>query len=106
MGTLKNRKVWTKEEDDLILQMRNKEHKSWDVIAAAIGVWRQTAKDRGYVIGALASISRSRPTELKVDRNLGRFGDGGFWDSLPAGHPVSWGAITEGTLLEGTPYVR
>jgi hypothetical protein len=23
---------------------------------------------------------------------------------LPAGHPVSWGAITKGTVLEGTAY--
>jgi hypothetical protein len=23
---------------------------------------------------------------------------------LPAGHPASWGAITQGTLLEGAPY--
>jgi len=24
--------------------------------------------------------------------------------SLPAGHPVSWGALTSGTILEGTQY--
>lgn len=25
-------------------------------------------------------------------------------EPLPAGHPDSWGAITAGTLLDGTPY--
>ena len=25
---------------------------------------------------------------------------------LPAGHPISWGAITAGTILEGSPFTR
>ena len=24
--------------------------------------------------------------------------------AMPSGHPISWGAITRGTCLEGTPY--
>ena len=26
------------------------------------------------------------------------------WDPLPAGHPLTWGLITQGTLLEGLGY--
>ena len=26
-------------------------------------------------------------------------------DPLPPGHPASWGLITNGTLLEGAPYI-
>jgi len=33
-----------------------------------------------------------------------RRGRGGGDDALPAGHPISWGAITAGTVLQGLAY--
>lgn len=37
------------------------------------------------------------PTEAEPEQAAER-------EPLPAGHPVSWGALIAGTLLAGTPY--
>lgn len=85
---------WTPADDDALRTHRAK-RSSWDDIAAALGVSRSTARDRGRAIGALRP-ERSIPdptTDPLADPNR---------EPLPAGHPVSWAILTAGTSLEGT----
>lgn len=83
---------WTEAQDLTIRRMRV-EGATWDTIAAALGVSRYTAIDRGRRIGAL------RPPP-----EVGPLVDDPKREPLPAGHPRSWAVITDGTLLEGSPY--
>jgi hypothetical protein len=86
------RLVWTEAQDSQIKRLRT-EGASWDTIAAVLGMARWTVIDRGRRIGALR-----RPREhIEPPEDPSR-------DPLPAGHPKSWGVLTVGTLLEGTPY--
>ena len=82
---------WTEAADTAIRHLRA-EGASWDTIAAAIGASRWSAIERGRRIGARAPI-RIAPPPPDPCR-----------EALPAGHPVTWGAITQGTLLEATAY--
>jgi hypothetical protein len=84
---------WTGARDQTIKRMRN-ERASWDVIAAAVGVCRWAAIERGRQL-----FVRLRPpvADAQDDGDRRR-------DCFPAGHPVTWGAITKGTSLEGAAY--
>ena len=46
-------------------------------------------------------LERGGPTRM-ADRAIGDLSR----DPLRAGHPVTWGAITAGTVLEGSPFER
>ena len=83
---------WTAAQDLTIRRMRI-EGATWDTIAAALGVSRYTVIEHGRRIGAL------RPPQL-----LGPPPEDPRREPLPAGHPRAWAVITDGTLLEGTPY--
>ncbi len=83
---------WTAAQDLTIRRMRI-EGATWDAIAAVLGVSRYTVIERGRRIGAPRPPPEFRPAPEDPNR-----------DPLPAGHPRSWSAITDGTLLEGTPY--
>jgi hypothetical protein len=83
---------WTDAQDTQIKRLRI-EGASWDTIAAILGVTRWTAIERGRRIGA-----RSPPrTFVPPPEDPAR-------DPLPAGHPRTWGVMTEGSVLEGLPY--
>ena len=84
--------TWTAAQDLIIRRMRV-EGATWDGISAALGVSRYTAIERGRRIGA----PRPPPDFILAPEDPRR-------EPLPAGHPRSWGAITDGTLLEGAPY--
>ena len=84
--------VWTAAQDTQIRRLRA-EGASWDTVATILGLARWTVIDRGRRIGALRP---QRQSVLPQD-DLAR-------DPLPAGHPRSWGVLTAGTVLEGTPY--
>jgi len=83
---------WTAAQDLTIRRMRI-EGATWDTIAGALGVSRYTVIQRGRRIGA-----QRPPPELGPPPEDPRR------EPLPAGHPRSWAMITDGTLLEGTPY--
>jgi hypothetical protein len=83
---------WTEAQDLAIRRMRV-EGATWDAIAAALGVSRYTAIERGRRIGAPRPPPEFSPAPEDPRR-----------EPLPAGHPRSWSVITDGTLLEGTPY--
>lgn len=84
-------KVWTLQTDFKIKAMRAGGD-TWDAIAAAVGVSRYTAIERGRRIGAVYV-----PGPVVALPNPNR-------DPLPAGDCISWGAITRGTPLDGSAY--
>jgi len=85
---------WTPAEDE-ILRIHCANRQSWDEIAAALGISRSTARERGRAIGARRrAVTIPAPdADMLTDPNR---------DPLPAGHPIAWAVLTEGTALEGT----
>ena len=87
--------VWTEQRDRILCALRA-EGRSWDTIAAMLGISRWAAIQRGRLLGAFKPEPPPRHDD-EVPDAAGR-------EALPAGHPVSWGAITAGTLLDGAAY--
>lgn len=85
-------KLHWSEATDTILRRARAEGHTWENIAALLGVSRWTAIDRGRRIGA-----RRPPPEFIPKADLYR-------PPLPAGHPQSWGLLTQGTCLHGVVY--
>ena len=84
--------VWTEVQDAKIRRMRS-ENASWDCIAAAVGVTRWTAIERGSrLLGARLPPPDFEPLGEDPER-----------PPLPSGHPETWGPIIKGTSLEGMP---
>jgi hypothetical protein len=84
--------VWTEQRDTWLKRLRA-EGMAWDAIAAALGISRNAAIERGRRIGARLPPPEHRPEPEDPDR-----------PPMPPGHPTSWGAIVTGTCLEDTPY--
>lgn len=105
---------WTPFHDETIIRMRQ-EQKSWDTIAYALNLGRDSVRNRGYNLGrrtgnkaitapvvrmpvrTQAPEAAKREGEHRASPALGRL-------PLPPGHPMTWGAIIRGTMLEGMPY--
>ena len=83
---------WTLVQDTQIKRMRA-EAASWDTIAAAIGVTRWTAIERGRRINARLPPPDFEPPPEDPER-----------PALPAGHGATWGMMIRGTCLEGMDY--
>lgn len=83
---------WTPAQDGQIRRLRA-EGATWHRIAATIGCSPVIVRERGRRIGATRPPADFQPPPEDPER-----------DALPAGHPTSWGAITQGTVLEGLPY--
>lgn len=80
--------------DDLLRRLRY-ERADWDAISRRLGLPVSTCMDRARAINA-----RPPPPAfagLKEDVSDSR-------QTLPPGHPTTWGLLTRGTILEGTPY--
>ncbi len=84
---------WTPEMDDRLRMLRSS-GMTWDSIAGAMELGRNTVLERGRKIGArkvppapacVVEEARDRP-------------------SRQAGHPLTWGLINMGTVLEGEAY--
>jgi hypothetical protein len=87
---------WTETGDRTLRNLRH-DGASWDRIARALGVSRWTAIERAKLIGA--HLPLPRPTRFTPDPL-----DDPDRPPLPPGHPLAWGILTAGTLLEGTAY--
>lgn len=83
---------WSDAQDDLIRVGRGA-GRSWDAIAGELGVSRGAAISRGRAIG----VGRRHVRQVAVPRVVER-------EAFPAGHPITWGAITAGTVLAGAAY--
>lgn len=96
MNELPSRAVpkWSAAMDSRMRRMRI-EGLSWTAVAAALCVTRDAATSRGRRIG----LQQTFPAEATavVTPDLGR-------EPLPAGDPIAWAVLVEGTSLEGTPY--
>ncbi len=89
--------VWNRSRDSLLLRLRADGH-SWDRIAAALGISRWAAIMCGRAVGA------RKPEPEPPSAPAATAWTDPDREPLPAGHPVSWGAITRGGLLHGQPY--
>jgi hypothetical protein len=72
-----------------------------EAIARAVGVSRWCARDRMDALGiAIDSKTGPRRKEVQMpDQPMIP-----WRDPLPAGHPISWTALTAGTCLDGSAY--
>jgi len=84
--------VWTDQRDARLKRMRV-QCAAWDAIAAALGISRNAAIERGRRIGARLPPPEHVPEPEDTER-----------PPFPPGHRVTWGAIVAGTSLAGTPY--
>ncbi len=92
---------WTPERDAALHDLRNR-GLSFTKIAAILGIGRNTVFDRARAAPqptALPPAPQSPPRPIYPEFDPYR-------DPLPPGHVESWGAITSGTLLDSTPYIR
>jgi hypothetical protein len=83
---------WSPEMDNRLRHLRGA-GESWDAIAAMMGLTRWTTIERGRRLGARRPPPPPRPVGEDPNR-----------PPLPAGHPVTWGLLTDGTLLDGAAY--
>ncbi len=87
--------IWTDSRDHVLCALRA-EGRSWDSIDAMLGISRWAVMERDRLVGAVKAMP---PPRLAA----GDLAEAGR-EVMPAGHPVSWGAITAGTLLDGMAY--
>jgi hypothetical protein len=87
---------WTAPADAQIRHLRHA-GATWDAIAASLGVSRNAVRERGRHIGARLPPPPPRPDPECDPHDLGR-------EALPPGHPLTWGAITQGTWQAGRAY--
>ena len=85
---------WTQARNRQVLQMRGA-GATWDTVAAAIGVGRNSVIDHARRLGVR---KRSPVGTLAAPR------EATDRPARPSGHPDTWGLITAGTVLEGAPY--
>ncbi len=85
-------RVWTPALDTRLRRLRA-EGAGWPVIAAALGVSPDIARERGRRLGARPPPAPPPPAAEDPDR-----------PPLPPGDPRAWGLLTQGTLLAGTPW--
>jgi hypothetical protein len=84
---------WTAELDERLRVLRG-DGQTWDAIAAAMGLGRNTVLERGRKIGVRR---RLQPPPCVVEEARDR-------PPRQAGHPLTWGLINAGTVLEGEAY--
>lgn len=84
--------VWTDAIDAQIRRLRA-EDATWDEIARVLGRDQDLIEARARAIG----VRCAPPDAIHPRQDPAR-------EPLPAGHPLSWGPLTAGTLLEGVDY--
>ena len=87
---------WTQQSDRQLLQMR-KQGASLRTMAKAFGLSRSVVTARALQLGVeIPTRPPAQPKAASVPRETR--------DPLPAGDPLTWGLITQGTCLQGNPY--
>ncbi len=87
------RTKWTPELDGTLKSLRDA-GRTWDGIAAEMGLGRNTVLERGRKIGARRVAVQ---VEAVVEESKDRAPRG-------AGFPACWDLLTAGTPIEGAPY--
>jgi hypothetical protein len=100
---------WTKTADDLLTALRAA-GQTWDAIAATLGVSRNSVLTRAKSLGSptsqFSSHTAGRAAKERVEQTAAVTEDQEEAERppLPPGHPIAWGLLTRGTILEGLPY--
>ena len=84
---------WTPELDEKLRSLRSA-GVTWDGIASAMSLGRNTVLERGRKIGA-RRLPPAAPPPVEEARDR---------PPRQAGHPATWSIITSGTLLDGEAY--
>lgn len=84
---------WTAEQDDTIRSMLLAGKNNADV-ARALGLSWDSVTNRARAINAVRAY-QGKPNKIHPTPTR---------EPYPPGHPITWGAITAGTLLAGVPY--
>jgi hypothetical protein len=84
---------WTPDLDMRLRELRGA-GTTWDGIAAAMGLGRNTVLERGRKIGA-RRVTRVPLCAVEEPRDR---------PARQAGHPLTWGLLNKGTVLEGEAY--
>jgi hypothetical protein len=79
---------WTPQADQLVLQMRGG-GTPWPIIARQLQVGRSAVIERARALGIRSKTRLPPPPPKPVVPRIDRA-------PLPPGHPVTWGAITDG----------
>ncbi len=86
---------WSAHADQQLRTMRD-HGGTWHIIATQLQIGRSAVIERARRLGippAPVSSSRPVPVPCRADRTC-----------MPPGHPLTWAAITAGTILDGEPY--
>ena len=87
--------AWSPQADASLLQLRA-EGLTWITVASRLSVGRNAAIERARRLG-LQPLTRIQPAPRAPVERIDR-------PPLPAGHPLSWRAITDNTPLQDEPY--
>jgi hypothetical protein len=85
--------AWTVGLDEQIKALRMS-GQTWEQVALELGLGRNTVLERGRRLGA---CKMPKPILRDVSEAADR-------PARPPGHPVTWGLITTGTVLDGAAY--
>ena len=80
--------TWTPQADLVVIQMRGG-GSPWPVIARTLQVGRSAVIERARSLGIRSKTHLPRPAAKLAIPRIDR-------PPLPAGHPLTWGAITDG----------
>jgi hypothetical protein len=93
---------WTQAADQRLIRLRQ-EGKSFRFMAKAFGLGRTTITERVRRLGLdIPATPGPQPRAPQPRASQPEADDARA--PLAAGHPISWGLITAGTCLEGSPY--
>ena len=87
-------RVWAAAADKVIVTMRA-EGSTWAAIARSLSLSRNTVIERGRRLQAVAPARRIEP------RNDKPVTDDPNRSALPAGHPLTWGLLTDEPFPHG-----
>ena len=84
--------LWTPAMEAVLRRMRG-EGATWAAIGVALGLGRESVREHGRRLG----VRRMPPPPAVVHEDRNR-------PPLQAGHPLTWGLLTQGTCIEGCRY--
>lgn len=90
------KKIIPTPDGDATIHRLRAEGVTWAKIGKAVGCSEFKAIQRGREIGAYTERAKPEPRPEGIGHDAR--------EPLPAGHPLSWGAITAGSILDGARY--